>query len=73
MHLVSCCDQTVRVAGHVIRFERGETIHTENSYKYRAGAFCRDGAIRPAGTVSSYGPIRQQLFSLHLLEPRRGP
>lgn len=34
MHLVSLKDQTVRVAGHRFEFKEGETIHTENSYKY---------------------------------------
>lgn len=34
MHLISSCDQSVSIAGHPIRFHKGETIHTENSYKY---------------------------------------
>ena len=34
MHLVSLGRQTIRVAGHAIHFADGETIHTENSYKY---------------------------------------
>jgi dimethylhistidine N-methyltransferase len=34
MHLVSRCDQWVRVAGAAFSFAAGETIHTENSYKY---------------------------------------
>ena len=34
MHLVSAQDQIVRVAGHGFRFRRGESIHTESSYKY---------------------------------------
>jgi dimethylhistidine N-methyltransferase len=34
MHLVSLRTQTVLVAGHRIAFACGETIHTENSYKY---------------------------------------
>ena len=34
MHLVSRREQQVRVAGQTIRFAHGETIHTENSYKY---------------------------------------
>lgn len=35
MHLISMVEQTVRVAGRAIPFRRGETIHTESSYKYR--------------------------------------
>ena len=34
MHLVSRKDQTVRVAGQAFHFAAGETIHTENSYKF---------------------------------------
>jgi L-histidine Nalpha-methyltransferase len=34
MHLVSQASQTVMLAGRQVRFVRGETIHTENSYKY---------------------------------------
>lgn len=34
MHLVSDQEQQVQVADQVIHFEKGETIHTENSYKY---------------------------------------
>jgi L-histidine N-alpha-methyltransferase len=39
MHLVSLCAQTVTVAGRRFAFEAGETIHTENSYKYGPGQF----------------------------------
>ena len=38
MHLISQSDQTVWVAGRNIAFRRGETIHTENSYKHSAAA-----------------------------------
>ncbi|TCT07758.1 L-histidine N(alpha)-methyltransferase [Aquabacter spiritensis] len=34
MHLVSRADQIVRAADRTFRFAAGETIHTENSYKY---------------------------------------
>ena len=34
MHLLSLRDQWVKAAGHVFRFTEGETIHTENSYKF---------------------------------------
>jgi uncharacterized SAM-dependent methyltransferase len=39
MHLVSSVAQTVRVAGRPFWFAAGETIHTENSYKYDLGNF----------------------------------
>jgi dimethylhistidine N-methyltransferase len=34
MHLVSLVPQSVAVAGRIFTFDQGETIHTENSYKY---------------------------------------
>ena len=34
MHLVSTCQQTVSVSGATFRFSEGETLHTENSYKF---------------------------------------
>lgn len=34
MHLVSLSDQAVRIGGQRFVFANGETIHTENSYKY---------------------------------------
>ena len=36
MHLESLTMQTVHIAGHAIVFTAGETIHTENSYKFSA-------------------------------------
>jgi len=39
MHLASKKRQKVRVAGRLIDFRAGETIHTENSYKYTLEAF----------------------------------
>jgi dimethylhistidine N-methyltransferase len=39
MHLASSKRQKVRVAGETIEFRAGETIHTENSYKYSIDSF----------------------------------
>jgi L-histidine Nalpha-methyltransferase len=39
MHLASTRRQTVRVGGMAIEFRAGETIHTENSYKYTIDSF----------------------------------
>jgi uncharacterized SAM-dependent methyltransferase len=36
MHLESLAPQTVNLAGKRIAFAAGETIHTENSYKFSA-------------------------------------
>ena len=39
MHLASRIRQRVHVCGRTIEFRAGETIHTENSYKYTAESF----------------------------------
>ena len=39
MHLISRKAQTVRVLGHSFSFSAGESIHTENSYKYSLERF----------------------------------
>jgi len=39
MHLVSQCEQTVGVNGDRFNFRKGETIHTENSRKFRMDGF----------------------------------
>ena len=39
MHLVSLGEQEVRICGRRFRFRAGETIHTENSYKYSVDQF----------------------------------
>jgi dimethylhistidine N-methyltransferase len=72
MHLVSRRDQVVRVAGQAVHFTRGETIHTENSYKYAPERFA--ALAEAAGWHSAeVWTDAAGLFSLHLLEPRRGP
>jgi len=39
MHLASLSDQKASVAGKTFRFAAGETIHTENSYKFTVEGF----------------------------------
>ncbi|WP_207461197.1 L-histidine N(alpha)-methyltransferase [Azospirillum sp. SYSU D00513] len=64
MHLVSLARQTVRVAGRAFLFEEGESIHTENSYKYSVPGFRRLAARAGWGCDRSWtDPDR--LFSLH--------
>jgi dimethylhistidine N-methyltransferase len=41
MHLESLADQEVRVAGGRFAFRKGETLHTENSYKFTIEGFAR--------------------------------
>jgi dimethylhistidine N-methyltransferase len=47
MHLEALSDQPVRIGGQTRVFERGERIHTENSYKYTPDEF--DALIACAG------------------------
>ena len=71
MHLVS--DRAQRVAvrglGEVIEFREGETIHTENSYKYSVAeiaTLASDGGF----TVEETWFDEARRFSLNLLSPR---
>jgi dimethylhistidine N-methyltransferase len=66
MHLVSRKDQTVSVAGRKFAFTRGETIHTENSYKYDIERF-RSLAVSTGWSHRSVWTDRDRLFSIHLL------
>ncbi len=44
MHLISTADQRVQVGDHTFSFRAGETIHTENSYKYDLGELTASAA-----------------------------
>jgi dimethylhistidine N-methyltransferase len=53
MHLASLKRQKVKVSGEIIDFRAGETIHTENSYKYSVesfGALARGNGWTPLAT-----------------------
>jgi dimethylhistidine N-methyltransferase len=66
MHLVSKRRQKLRVAGRMIDFRAGETIHTENSYKYTLesfGALARGSGWTPAAVWTDAGAN----FSIHAL------
>lgn len=65
MHLVSEYEQEVRVAGETIPFEEGETIHTENSYKYSMREFERLAA--DWFSVEKVWTDTEELFSLQYL------
>jgi dimethylhistidine N-methyltransferase len=67
MHLASVCRQRVRVCGELIEFRAGETIHTENSYKYTVGSF---GCLARG---SGWTPVEvwtdpDKYFSVHALK-----
>ncbi|TXM70083.1 L-histidine N(alpha)-methyltransferase [Methylobacterium sp. WL120] len=66
MHLVSRANQTVTVAGHAFAFAEGETIHTENSYKYTIDGF-RDLAEQAGWAAITVWTDPEALFSVHAL------
>jgi L-histidine Nalpha-methyltransferase len=66
MHLVSMGAQTVTLGKHRFRFASGETIHTENSYKYSLDGF-RELAARAGFRGAKVWTDRRGLFALHAL------
>lgn len=65
MHLESTREQRVEIAGQGFGFAAGETIHTENSYKYASDEF------RLLATQAGFLPQQcwtdeEHLFSVHL-------
>lgn len=71
MHLVSRRDQRVHIGNAEFSFTCGETIHTENSHKYRLGdlrALARDGGFE---MVQSWTDERN-FFCLAYFTVRRG-
>lgn len=66
MHLQSIGPQAVVVAGHLIRFTDGETIHTENSYKYSPPLF-RRMASRAGWQAVQHWTDEREMCSLHWL------
>jgi dimethylhistidine N-methyltransferase len=71
MHLASLKRQRVRLCGECIDFRAGETIHTENSYKYSIESF---GALaRGSGwTPGEVWTDRDGYFAVHVLRRSRG-
>ncbi|MGA8614306.1 MAG: L-histidine N(alpha)-methyltransferase [Xanthobacteraceae bacterium] len=64
MHLASTKRQTVRIDGAEIDFRAGETIHTENSYKYTIKSF------RALARSNGWSPVKvftDGFFSVHVL------
>jgi dimethylhistidine N-methyltransferase len=64
MHLVSLARQSVRIGRHRFAFDAGESIHTENSYKYSVEDF-RALAADAGFTGKKVWMDRQGLFALH--------
>ena len=66
MHVESLRDQCVRIGDERFPFRRGETIHTENSYKYSVAKF-QDLAARCGFEPLEVWTDDRQLFSLHYM------
>ena len=66
MHLESLKEQRVTIAGEAFEFRAGDTIHTENSYKYSIAEFADLG--RSAGfTPGRCWTDDEQMFSVQFL------
>lgn len=66
MHLVSRRKQAIRLDDESFRFEAGESIHTENSYKYTAQEF-RDLSMKAGWRPEMLWADREGLFNVHYL------
>jgi dimethylhistidine N-methyltransferase len=67
MHLVSEKSQTVNIDDNLIHFDKGETLHTENSYKYSLASFT--ALCNAAGfTLEKSWLDEGELFSVHYLQ-----
>jgi L-histidine N-alpha-methyltransferase len=67
MHLESLEAQSVTVAGRTFSFSKGETIHTENSYKYTIESFralAEAAGWRPLATWTD----ERDYFAIHALK-----
>ncbi len=67
MHLISRAKQQLRINGNCFHFEEGESLHTENSYKYTSREFLT------LASESRFNPVRHWvdedgLFAIYLLE-----
>lgn len=66
MHLVSKKNHTVDIEGSAIAFDKGESLHTENSYKYSMESFT--SLCNAAGFVVTKSWLdEEELFSVHYL------
>lgn len=68
MHLVSQTEQRVAVNGTTVYFEEGESIHTENSYKYALDEFRE--LVSDWFSVERVWTDAQNYFSLQFLSKR---
>lgn len=66
MHLESLADQTISVGDQTFNFKKGETIHTENSYKYKVAEFQELAKKAGMEPVNAWWDD-DWLFSIHFL------
>jgi dimethylhistidine N-methyltransferase len=64
MHLISLKSQKVKIGRHRFGFDAGESIHTENSYKYSIPEF-RKLAAQTGFTARKVWTDREGRFALH--------
>lgn len=69
MHIESLRPQTVTVRGRPFSFAAGETVHTENSYKYSVAEF-QQLAGSAGFDASAVWTDQSALFSVHVLTAR---
>ena len=67
MHLVSKKDQIVNISNKTIKFDKGETIHTENSYKYSIDEF-KELSISSGYKVINFVTDKNRYFSVFFLK-----
>ncbi len=68
MHLVATAPQRVRIDGCCFEFQAGESIHTENSYKFSIEEFQTLAAQAGLASLRVWQDD-DALFSVHCLEP----
>ena len=71
MHLISMKDQQVKLGEHRWHFAAGETIHTENSYKYSPDGF-RELADKAGFRTAKTWTDRRERFALYGLNSGSG-
>lgn len=69
MHLISTCDQTISCNGKEIHFYKGESIHTENSYKYSLEAFSTIASSAGFDVIQTWTD-KKEYFSVQYLSLR---
>jgi len=70
MHLESLRAQKVRIAGREVRFDAGETIHTENSYKYSEVGLSRMAA-EAGWDIATLLMDHEAMFAVIVLTPAK--